>query len=893
MVNQFSEMNMQSSRGGSRGGPRGAPRYPGVRGYRERDERSQPHRFNDQDSEGDNFRGGPQGYYNGGGHRGGGRGNFQSRGGRGSYGPPRGGFAPHNKFPHGGPPPHMMGQNGGPRDFYGMRGGGRDRGDFMGQNDWRGAGFVDGERDDFYPDRVSTHLLQSSERYQKDWSKMGPRDMNLEAKLYDQKYKQGEINFDNWKNIPVETSGTNLPEPISTFKDVGLGEILENNIELVGIKQPTPVQMYSTNIVKSKRDLMACAQTGSGKTAAFLIPILSNLFEEGPPTELREGQMVSHKVSPLVLILAPTRELASQIFEMTQHLCYRSCVRPYVVYGGSNIDKCIDHLSLGVEVLVATPGRLIDLLNRGELDLGMVRYLVLDEADRMLDMGFEKDIRTIVADYNMALSPTRQTLMFSATFPKPIQILAKDFMNDYIFLTVGRVGSTNDNISQHILYVRRNEKIPELIRVISEESKDRILVFVRTKADTEKIQAVLMDEGFSVICIHGSKSQRMRENALNQFRNGDRNVLVATEVAARGLDIPHISHVINFDMPDTIDNYVHRIGRTGRMGNPGKSTSFFSDSDWHIAPGLTELLKESSQEVPQFLGRNMKYASGNSSGPRNKFVHNNDKFGGRDYRRGPQFATNSVRYSNSLNPGQMKPQIRSFNSNPPNFYNQMHPFGQAMAYQAGPYVPSGHGSFNNYNANRDPNPAQSPRAESTTPGPHTPNSGSQPQTSNAQPIMTQGPGGLVPPPLMQQNQQQGFVPAAAFALGGGNQSDGMNELNSSPVPNSSTPAHFPLYASSSAAAIYSQFQNANPAAFNARSFTAGAAQFGAAQEIGDVGTGLANAQTGGLVRPFVIGPNLAGGIAGLTGGMQGLAAPSPTGPGGNPANWGAWQQENQ
>lgn len=491
------------------------------------------------------------------------------------------------------------------------------------------------ERDDFYPTRLSTHQLRSADRYHKDWAKLEPRNMHLENKLYNKDVAKGEINFDSYKDIPVETTGDNLPDPVSSLEEANLGEILDNNVELMGIKQPTPVQIHSTNIVKNKRDLMACAQTGSGKTAAFLIPILSNLFEEGPPAELRTSK--TQLVRPLVLILSPTRELASQIFETTQQLCYRSCVRPYVVYGGSNINTSIKELSLGVEVLVATPGRLIDLLNRGELSLEMVKYLVLDEADRMLDMGFEPVIREIVEDYNMAPSERRQTLMFSATFPKPIQLLAKDFMKDYVFLTVGRVGSTCNNITQNLLHMGNQEKIAKLVDILTEESEDRILVFVKTKAAADGIESMLTRRGLSALSIHGGKSQRARENALSQFRSGKKNVLVATEVAARGLDIPLISHVINFDMPDSIDNYVHRIGRTGRMGNKGKATSFFTDTDWSMSNDLTELLEESGQEVPQFLSRRKpsvnvtKQYGGNSyTGQKQR----RDRFGGRDIRQG-------------------------------------------------------------------------------------------------------------------------------------------------------------------------------------------------------------------------------------------------------------------
>lgn len=618
-ANRICEMSSTSS---GRGG-RGFSRFTSAQEH-EHDYNRSDH--DDEDADDDNWvtasNRGPSDYNN--------RGDRNTQRGRGSFNQTRGGQTRGGRGRGAGRPSYNS--YGSERGGYG---GGGDRGgrtmEYESQ-EWE-------ERDDFYPDRLSTHQLRSADRYQKNWSELQPRNLNLENKLYKMDAAKGEINFDSYKDIPVEMTGDNVPESVSSFEEANLGEILDNNVDLMGMKQPTPVQIHSTNIVKNKRDLMACAQTGSGKTAAFLIPILSNLFEEGPPAELKTSH--SQQVRPLVLILSPTRELASQIFESAQQLCYRSCVRPYVVYGGSNINTSIKELNLGVELLVATPGRLIDLLNRGELSLDMVKYMVLDEADRMLDMGFEPVIREIVEDYNMGSSDSRQTLMFSATFPKPIQLLARDFMKDYVFLTVGRVGSTCNNISQNLLQMGDQQKVAKLVDILTEESEDRILVFVKTKAAADGIESLLTRRGLSAVSIHGGKSQRLRESALKKFRSGAKNVMVATEVASRGLDIPLISHVINFDMPDSIDNYVHRIGRTGRMGNKGKATSFFTNTDWSISHDLTELLEESGQEVPQFLAQRHKSAGvtqhqygDNSYKERMLAKQGRGRFGGRDIRQG-------------------------------------------------------------------------------------------------------------------------------------------------------------------------------------------------------------------------------------------------------------------
>ncbi|MBE3045078.1 DEAD/DEAH box helicase [Candidatus Bathyarchaeota archaeon] len=348
------------------------------------------------------------------------------------------------------------------------------------------------------------------------------------------------------------------------------------------------------------RDLMACAQTGSGKTGGFLFPILSQAFLHGPSaTPPTAGHQ--RKAFPTSLILAPTRELVSQIFEESRKFAYRSWVRPCVVYGGADIGSQLRQIERGCDLLVATPGRLVDLIERGRISLACIKYLVLDEADRMLDMGFEPQIRRIVEGEDMPGVQDRQTLMFSATFPRDIQMLARDFLKEYIFLSVGRVGSTSENITQKVEYVEDGDKRSVLLDILHTHGGGLTLIFVETKRMADSLSDFLINQSFPATSIHGDRTQRERERALEYFRNGRCPILVATAVAARGLDIPNVTHVVNYDLPTDIDDYVHRIGRTGRAGNTGISTAFFNRGNRGIVRALLDLLKEANQEVPGFL----------------------------------------------------------------------------------------------------------------------------------------------------------------------------------------------------------------------------------------------------------------------------------------------------
>ena len=369
----------------------------------------------------------------------------------------------------------------------------------------------------------------------------GPVNQRMERELFgipnDPSKLQTGINFSNYDDIPVEASGQDVPEPCLQFTNPPLDDHLLSNIKLASYKTPTPVQKYSIPIVMGGRDLMACAQTGSGKTGGFLFPILSQAYIHGPSAAAppQGGGMGyrSRKALPTSLILAPTRELVSQIYDEARKFSYRSWVRPCVVYGGADIGTQLRSMERGCDLLVATPGRLVDLIERGRISLLNIKYLVLDEADRMLDMGFEPQIRRIVEGEDMPGVDRRQTLMFSATFPRDIQMLARDFLKDYVFLSVGRVGSTSENITQSVEYVEDPDKRSVLLDILHTHGAGLTLIFVETKRMADSLSDFLINQNFPATSIHGDRTQRERERALEMFRNGRCPILVATAVAAR------------------------------------------------------------------------------------------------------------------------------------------------------------------------------------------------------------------------------------------------------------------------------------------------------------------------------------------------------------------------
>ncbi|KAM6892904.1 putative ATP-dependent RNA helicase DDX4 [Lycodopsis pacificus] len=456
-------------------------------------------------------------------------------------------------------------------------------------------------------------------------------------------YEKG-INFDKYDDILVEVSGTNAPQAVVTFDEAALCESLRKNVNKSGYVKPTPVQKHGIPIISAGRDLMACAQTGSGKTAAFLLPILQQLMADGVA-----ASSFSEQQEPEAIIVAPTRELINQIYLEARKFAFGTCVRPVVVYGGVSTSHQIRDIFRGCNVLCGTPGRLLDVIGRGKVGLTKLRYLVMDEADRMLDMGFEPDMRRLVGSPGLPSKENRQTLMFSATYPEDIQRLAADFLKtDYLFLAVGVVGGACSDVEQTFIQVTKFSKREQLVDILKTTGTERTMVFVETKRQADFIAALLCQEMVPTTSIHGDREQREREQALADFRFGKCPVLVATSVAARGLDIPDVQHVVNYDLPNNVDEYVHRIGRTGRCGNIGRAVSFYDpDTDCQLARSLVTVLSKAQQEVPSWLEE-----SALSSGGPAGFNPPRKGFASTDSRKGGSFQEKDVRSQPAAQPAE-------------------------------------------------------------------------------------------------------------------------------------------------------------------------------------------------------------------------------------------------
>ncbi|CAE7802995.1 ded1 [Symbiodinium microadriaticum] len=409
----------------------------------------------------------------------------------------------------------------------------------------------------------------------------------LERRIFGQNHVKAGINFAKYDNIEVTPEGgTGKEQPISSFQEAcekyQLPDELTANLERCGYDTPTPVQKYSIPAVLEGSDVMVAAQTGSGKTAAFLVPIITAALQAGPKELTEEGA-----VCPTSVILAPTRELCEQIAQEAKRLTFRSFARVAAIYGGADALQQLRDIAGGVEIVVCSPGRMDDFLQRGVVSMEEVKFLVVDEADRMLDMGFEPQIRNIIENYGMPEPGEggRQTMMFSATFPQEMQDMALDFLDPaYYGIKVGQVGHAATDVEQCFEQVNFREKNDRLLDLIAEASSEngeqgKTLVFANTKNTVDDIVWVLNDSGIKAEPIHGGLTQGARSRNLTLLKKGILNVLVATDVAARGLDLPGIEHVINYDLPQDGDTYVHRIGRTGRIGNKGRATSFVSNYD--------------------------------------------------------------------------------------------------------------------------------------------------------------------------------------------------------------------------------------------------------------------------------------------------------------------------
>jgi len=365
------------------------------------------------------------------------------------------------------------------------------------------------------------------------------------------------------------------------FQDLPLIEPIRKALATEGYEQPTPIQAQSIPVILQGRDLLGCAQTGTGKTAAFSIPLLQLLHQR----PLEKG-----KKPVRALILTPTRELAIQIGESIAAYGRYLHLKHTVIFGGVPQGAQVRALQAGVDILVATPGRLLDLIGQRLLSIGQIEFFVLDEADRMLDMGFIHDVKKVVA----MLPAKRQTLFFSATMPAEIQKLADTILSQPEKVAVTPVSSTAETVEQSLFFVDKKDKKKLLAHVLKNTAVSSTLVFTRTKHGADKVVKDLSREGIHAAAIHGNKSQNARQRALGQFKSGEIRVLIATDIAARGIDVEALSHVINYELPDVPETYVHRIGRTGRAGASGKAISF-CDAEEH----------DELKQIQKLLGRSI------------------------------------------------------------------------------------------------------------------------------------------------------------------------------------------------------------------------------------------------------------------------------------------------
>ena len=371
-----------------------------------------------------------------------------------------------------------------------------------------------------------------------------------------------------------------------SFASLNLAPEILKALDEFGYTTPTPIQAQAIPIVLQGRDLMAGAQTGTGKTAAFALPMLQKLL----PLASTSASPARHPIRALVLV--PTRELAIQVEASVKVYAKHSPLRSLVVYGGVDIKTQTPHLMRGVEILVATPGRLLDHIEQRTLQLSQVQMLILDEADRMLDMGFMPDLKRILA----LLPKQRQNLMFSATFSTEIKKLSEEFLKDPLLVEVARSNATNENVTQKVYQVAQDDKHALLAQILNETETKQVIVFTKTKLTASRLARQLVREGISADAIHGDKSQLERIQALDAFKNGKIHALIATDVAARGLDIDQLPMVINYEIPSAPEDYVHRIGRTGRAGALGVAISLVSPEEEKYLVEIEKLIK---REIPK------------------------------------------------------------------------------------------------------------------------------------------------------------------------------------------------------------------------------------------------------------------------------------------------------
>ncbi|KAL8935617.1 MAG: hypothetical protein Q9211_004602 [Gyalolechia sp. 1 TL-2023] len=401
--------------------------------------------------------------------------------------------------------------------------------------------------------------------------------------------------FRKLKEITVQ--GKHVPRPVETFDEAGFPKYVMDEVKAQGFPCPTAIQSQGWPMALSGRDVVGIAETGSGKTLTYCLPAIVHINAQ---------PLLSPGDGPIVLVLAPTRELAVQIQQEVAKFGKSSRIRNTCVYGGVPKGQQIRDLSRGVEVCIATPGRLIDMLESGKTNLRRVTYLVLDEADRMLDMGFEPQIRKIIGQ----IRPDRQTCMWSATWPKDVRQLASDYLHDYIQVNIGSMDlSANHRITQIVEIVsefdKRDKMTKHLERIMDSDKDAKVLLFTGTKRVADEITRFLRQDGWPALSIHGDKQQNERDWVLNEFKTGKSPIMVATDVASRGIDVKNITHVLNYDYPNNSEDYVHRIGRTGRAGSKGTAITLFTTDT---------VLTESKQQIDPRLHEMARYGGGGGGG---------------------------------------------------------------------------------------------------------------------------------------------------------------------------------------------------------------------------------------------------------------------------------------
>lgn len=535
--------------------------------------------YSDRRSGGGGFGGGSSRYSSGGGggYGGGSSGGYRSSGGGRGYGGGGGRGGSRGGGGYGG---------GGGRDRWGSSGGGYDRNGGGSKYDAPGGSL-----------RAPNWDLSKLTPFQKEFYVESPSVQNRSPTEIQAYYEE--------KHISV--MGNKVMKPIFKFNEAGFPDYIYATLARQGFTDPTAIQAIGWPNAMSGHDCVGIAKTGSGKTLAFILPAIVHINAQ-PYLDPGDG--------PIVLVLCPTRELAQQVQKVAAEFGQSSHIKNTCVYGGASKGPQLRDLERGCEIVIATPGRLIDFLEQKKTNLRRCTYLVLDEADRMLDMGFEPQIRKIISQ----IRPDRQTLMWSATWPKDVSKLASDFLNEFVHVQVGSMGlAANHNILQIVDVCQPMEKDEKLMRLMEEimgEAENKTIIFTETKRRCDELTRTMRRDGWPAMCIHGDKSQPERDWVLNEFRSGRSPILVATDVASRGLDVSDVKFVINYDFPSQCEDYVHRIGRTARAEQKGTAYTFFTYDNAKQSKDLIAILQEAKQAVnPKLMEMGMTFRNyGKSNG---------------------------------------------------------------------------------------------------------------------------------------------------------------------------------------------------------------------------------------------------------------------------------------